>query len=59
MIPVTVPEVRRLLARLVWTQNQLPDFILTWSRWRRRHQATARRCHYRRRLKLRTAYLQL
>ncbi len=25
---MTVPEVRRLLTRLVWTENQLPDFIL-------------------------------
>jgi len=24
--------------------------VLAWSRWRRRHQALARRCHYRRRL---------
>ena len=47
---MTVPEVRRLLTRLVWTENQLPDFILYWSWWRRRHQARARRCHYKRRL---------
>ena len=33
---------RRLLTRLVWTENQLPDFILYWSWWRRRHQARAR-----------------
>ena len=25
---MTAPEVRRLLTRLVWTQNQPPDFIL-------------------------------
>ena len=47
---MTVPEVRRLLTRLVWTENQLPDFILSWSWWRRSHQARARRCHYKRRL---------
>ena len=46
LIPLTVPEVRRLLTRLVWTETQPPDFILYWSRWRRRHQARARRCHY-------------
>ena len=28
LIPLTVPEVRRLLTRLVWTENQPPDFIL-------------------------------
>ena len=49
LIPVTVPEVRRLLTRLVWTDNQPPDFILYWSWWRRRHQARAQRCHYKRR----------
>ena len=46
---MTVPEVRRLLTRLVWTENKLPDFILSWSLWRRRHQALARQCHYKRR----------
>ena len=50
LIPITAPEVRRLLTRLVWTENQLPDFILSWSWWRRRHQARARQCHYKRRL---------
>ena len=45
LIPLTVLEVRRLLTRLVWTENQPPDFILYWSRWRRRHQARAQRCH--------------
>ena len=52
---MTVPEVRRLLTRLVWTENQLPDFILSWSWWRRRHQATARQCH----CKTRLSHLQL
>ena len=46
LIPVTVPEVRRLLTRLVWTETQPPDFILYWSWWRRRHQARAQQCHY-------------
>ena len=50
LIPLTVPEVRRLLTRLVWTEKQVPDFILSWSWWRRRHQARARQCHYKRRL---------
>ena len=50
LIPLTVLEVRRLLTRLVWTEDQLPDFILYWSWWRRRHQARARKFHYKRRL---------
>ena len=49
LIPLTVPEVRRLLTRLVWTATPSTDFVLSWSQWRRRHQARARRCHYQRR----------
>jgi len=44
-----VPEVRRLLVALVWTTPVRPGFVLAWSRWRRRHQARARRAHYHRR----------
>jgi len=50
LIPLTVPEVRRLLWRLVWHTLPAPEAVLNWSRWRRRHQAQARRCHYQRRL---------
>jgi hypothetical protein len=50
LLPLTVPEVRRLLWRLVWTTRQEADAVLHWSRWRRRHQARAKRCHYRTRL---------
>jgi len=50
LIPLTVPEVRRLLWHLVWRRLPPPGEVLAWSRWRRRHQALARRCHYRRRL---------
>ena len=59
LIPLTVPEVRRLLYRLIWRHQPTDESVLRWSRWRRRHQATARRCHYRRRLKLLTTFLQL
>ena len=59
LIPLTVPEVRRLLYRLIWRHHPTNESVLRWSQWRRRHQATARRCHYRRRLKLLTTYLQL
>ena len=70
LIPLTVPEVRRLLYRLIWRHQPTDESVLRWSRWRRRHQATARRCQpvhpafggrraYRRRLKLLTTFLQL
>jgi hypothetical protein len=48
LVPLTVPEVRRLLVALVWTVPVEPGFVLAWSGWRRRHQARARRAHYRR-----------
>jgi hypothetical protein len=44
-----IPEVRRLLVALVWTAPVQAGFVLAWSRWRRRHQARARRAHYHRR----------
>jgi hypothetical protein len=37
-----------LLVALVWTRPVQPRFVLAWSRWRRRHQARARRAHYQR-----------
>ena len=46
LIPLTLPEVRGLLAHLIWNQPPDPISVLNWSRWRRRHQARARRCHY-------------
>jgi ABC-type phosphate transport system permease subunit len=48
LLPLTVPEVRRLLVALVWTAPVKPGLVLAWSRWRRRHQARARRAHYQR-----------
>ena len=30
---MTVPEVSRLLCRLVWTPTHQADFVLSWSRW--------------------------
>src|ERR687893_1297099 len=50
LIPLTVPEVRRLLVALVWGTPPPLGHTLGWSIWRRRHQARARRCHYKRRL---------
>ena len=59
LIPMTVPEVRRLLTRLVWTANHPAELVLSWSLWRRHHQAQARRCHYQRRLSLLGSVVQL
>jgi SRSO17 transposase len=48
LIPLTCHEIRRLFTGLC-QQPPAPATQLHWSRWRRRHQATARACHYRRR----------
>jgi hypothetical protein len=49
LIPLTVPEIRRLL-HTASTDKHRRRHAITWSRWRRRHQAQARRSHYKRRL---------
>jgi hypothetical protein len=46
LIPLTVPEVRRLLWGVVWRALPAVKQGLAWSSWRRHHQAVARRCHY-------------
>jgi SRSO17 transposase len=48
LLPMTVPEVRRLLVRLL-RAAVTRDHIISWSRWRRRHQRRAQLCHYRKR----------
>jgi hypothetical protein len=49
LIPLTVPEVRKLILRLVWEDLSPAERALAWSAWRRRHQYRARVCHYRKR----------
>jgi SRSO17 transposase len=49
LIPLTRNEIRRLFTGLRQKQPPAPRHQLHWSRWRRRHQATARACHYRKR----------
>ncbi|MCA1717247.1 MAG: IS701 family transposase [Actinobacteria bacterium] len=51
-VPLTVPEVRRLLWRLVLARKPPTERVLGWSYWRRCHQARAKRCHYQRRAAL-------
>jgi SRSO17 transposase len=48
-IALTMPEIRRLLATIVFNPSPSTSQILHWSQWRRHHQAHARRCHYQRR----------
>jgi hypothetical protein len=50
LIPCTLPEVRRLVYRLVVRILAPPATVLHWSRWRRLHQARAQHSHYKRRL---------
>jgi SRSO17 transposase len=50
LIELTVQELRRLLWHLGWGFPPPTGLqVRYWSRWRRRHQARARRSHYRRR----------
>jgi SRSO17 transposase len=49
LIPLTVNEFRRLFDALLLTARRTVTRLLAWSTWRRRHQARARACHYRRR----------
>ncbi|MGJ0490774.1 hypothetical protein [Methylobacter sp.] len=49
LIPLTVPEVRKLLWQWRWRHPPRIMHIVGWSLWRRRHQAVARACYYRRR----------
>lgn len=48
-IHLTVPEIRHLLSGIFQPPAVSAARLLHWSTWRRRHQATARNSHYRRR----------
>jgi hypothetical protein len=48
LIPVTCNEVQHLFAALLAWPAGDRDQRLRWSVWRRRHQARARTCYYRR-----------
>ncbi len=49
MIALTCAEIRRMAARSWNRSRHLDAHHDRWSRWRRRHQYIARRCHYKRR----------
>jgi len=46
LIPLTVPEVRRLLIRIVWPIATDILHAIQFSEWRRMHQAYAMKCHF-------------
>jgi hypothetical protein len=48
LVGVTCNEVQHLFAALIARPAGDPGHRLGWSVWRRRHQARARTCHYRR-----------
>jgi hypothetical protein len=48
LVPLRVPEPSHLLIRR-HASPHCPIFILGWSYWQRRHQATVRACHIKRR----------
>jgi SRSO17 transposase len=50
MIPLTVPEIKRILAGLT-SRPQPPEHVIHWDAWARRHQARAQWFHQRAHLK--------
>jgi len=48
--PLTIPEVRHLLARLIWPASTNAKFVLAWSGWRRYHRGMSSYYHTKRRL---------
>ncbi|MGW1364922.1 IS701 family transposase [Streptomyces chartreusis] len=48
LIPLSCNEIQRLFITLAVRPDHTAAHRLDWSRWRRRHQARARACHYRR-----------
>jgi SRSO17 transposase len=51
VLALTVPEVRHLLARLIWPASSSAHSVLAWSWWRRSHQRRASYYQTKRRLK--------
>lgn len=49
LLPITTPEVRHLLGRLIWPSPRNVKRALHWSRWRRTHQSCASYFHVKRR----------
>src|SRR5437763_12854467 len=51
VLALTVPEVRHLLAQLIWPSSSSACRVLAWSWWRRCHQSQASYYQTKRRLK--------
>jgi hypothetical protein len=49
LLPLTIPEVRHLLAYLLWPPPRSQTLLLGWSWWRRCHQSRASYFHTKRR----------
>lgn len=49
MVPLSAPEIRRLMNRLAQQFTEPDDLVWHWSFWRRRHQARAQFYHYKKR----------
>jgi hypothetical protein len=49
LLPLTIPEVRHLLACLLWPLPRSQTLLLAWSWWRRCHQSRASYFHTKRR----------
>lgn len=50
LLPLTVPEVRHVLAGLIWPPPSSARLVLAWSWWRRCHRSRACFFHTKRRL---------
>jgi hypothetical protein len=51
LLPLTTPEVRHVLGRLIWPPPSSTRLVLAWSWWRCCHRSRACYFHTRRRLK--------
>ncbi|WP_338861101.1 hypothetical protein [Xenorhabdus griffiniae] len=49
LVALSIPELRKLLSKLMEKTGEAVEQILHWSDWRRRHQYYAQQCHYCRR----------
>jgi hypothetical protein len=47
LVAISVQELRRLIAHIQTARPPDMGFRWAWSIWRRRHQANAKRAHYR------------
>lgn len=59
MIPLSIPEIRKLFYYMVSSKPLSTLYRVAWSLWRRTHQAWARFYHYRLRILDSPSYLQL